>query len=80
MYGVTLFRRPIAPADSCIDYCLRWYAARQAGVIDRVRRHTTVSAMKIELCVIYEGQEMLYDMSVGDGRMTIKWLGEWRLL
>ncbi|CAM9161057.1 unnamed protein product, partial [Ectocarpus sp. 6 AP-2014] len=31
--------------------------------------------MKIELSVIYEGQEMLYDMPVGDGRMTIKWLG-----
>ncbi|CAM9660384.1 unnamed protein product, partial [Ectocarpus sp. 13 AM-2016] len=31
--------------------------------------------MKIELCVIYEGQRMLYGMPVGDGRMTIKWLG-----
>lgn len=26
--------------------------------------------------VVYEGEEIKYDMSVGDGRMTIKWLGE----
>ena len=26
--------------------------------------------------VVYEGEEIKYDMPVGDGRMTIKWLGE----
>lgn len=34
--------------------------------------------MLLKMRVIYEGQEMVFDMSVGDGRMTIKWLGEIR--
>eukprot|EP00903_Cladosiphon_okamuranus_P017255 g15900.t1 len=31
--------------------------------------------MKLRLQVVYEGKELAYDMPVGDGRMTIKWLG-----
>ncbi|CAM9462721.1 unnamed protein product [Pylaiella littoralis] len=31
--------------------------------------------MQFKIRVVYEGQEMAYDMPVGDGRMTIKWLG-----
>lgn len=33
--------------------------------------------MRLQLHVVYEGEELVYDMPVGDGRMTIKWLGEW---
>lgn len=32
--------------------------------------------MLLKMRVVYEDQEMVFDMSVGDGRMTIKWLGE----
>lgn len=32
--------------------------------------------MRLKVRVRYEGQDMAFDMPVGDGRMTIKWLGE----
>ena len=32
--------------------------------------------MLLAMRVVYEGEEIAYDMSVGDGKMTIKWLGE----
>lgn len=32
--------------------------------------------MLLAMRVVYEGEGIKYDMSVGDGRMTIKWLGE----
>ncbi|CAM9158668.1 unnamed protein product, partial [Scytosiphon promiscuus] len=31
--------------------------------------------MKVNMVTVYEGQEVVYDMPVGDGRMTVKWLG-----
>eukprot|EP00752_Nemacystus_decipiens_P008506 g7596.t1 len=31
--------------------------------------------MRLDVRVVYEGKELAYDMPVGDGRMTIKWLG-----
>ncbi len=32
--------------------------------------------MRLKVLVRYEAQDMAFDMPVGDGRMTIKWLGE----
>jgi len=32
--------------------------------------------MQLKVSVRYEGQSMAFGMPVGDGRMTIKWLGE----
>lgn len=32
--------------------------------------------MRLNMHVVYDGKELVYDMPVGDGRMTIKWLGE----
>ncbi|CAM9254084.1 unnamed protein product, partial [Hapterophycus canaliculatus] len=31
--------------------------------------------MKVKMRIVYEGQEVAYEMPVGDGRMTVKWLG-----
>lgn len=36
--------------------------------------------MLLNIRVIYEGQHVTYDMRVGDGRMTVKWLSEWCVL
>ena len=32
--------------------------------------------MVLSMRVVYEGEEIAYDMCVGRGEMTIKWLGE----